>query len=207
MEEKQEKEKGVAHIPSTILTVEYIDKGESMDAALKSLQERLGRFEEQLGSLQTAQQELISVMNQQAREIQGFIESINRRVDSLYRKVSAGRATPAVSSDNVEHEEPAEETPAQVPPTDDPESENAWRIACVMVDDLEAYHPDKVREGVLYDNFYEVLEQPIEQARNTYQERVPPRVLEQFDFFALALEDLIARKREELAQEELPEGQ
>ena len=70
-----------------------------------------------------------------------------------------------------------------------------------MASDLEAYHCDSVREGVLYGNLLELLKDSIAEARRTYEQRVPARVAEGFDYLTLALEELTARKKKEMADE------
>jgi hypothetical protein len=84
---------------------------------------------------------------------------------------------------------------------DDPDHQNAWRIARVLAADLEAYHEEAVREGVLYGTFYSVLREPIDKARQTYEQRVSQDIVEDYDYFSKALDELIARKRVELEEE------
>ena len=85
---------------------------------------------------------------------------------------------------------------------EDAAHQQAWRIARVMASDLDAYYPEMVREGVVYGNFLELLKDPIEQARRTYQQRVPEELADAVDYLALALNELIATKRRELAEED-----
>ena len=84
---------------------------------------------------------------------------------------------------------------------EDRDHQNAWRIARVLAADLEAYHEDAVKEGVLYGTFYKLLREPIEKARATYEQRATPNIVENYDYFARAIDELIVRKRMELEQE------
>lgn len=206
-------DQGVAQIPSTLLTVEYVDDSEGMDAALKEMSERLHKVEEQAAAMQETQVRLVAVVNQQAKDIGRVVESLGRRIDRLYKRVSAGEARPTQPE-----EQPAEAEQvaagAQAAATfpmgssalspevaANPEHQNAWRIARVLAADLEAYHEEAVREGVLYGTFYSVLREPIEVARKAYEQRVTPEIVEGYDYFAKALDELIARKRVELEEE------
>jgi hypothetical protein len=200
-------QQGVAHIPSTVLTVEYLDSSDGMDAALKDIGERVQKMETTLGTMQGIQSQLISAVNQQARELGKLIESVGRRVDKLYRRMSGREALPSMQTTfaaPVDEEAPAmaQHTALAKEVADDPTHQNAWRIARVLAADLEAYHEDAVREGVLYGTFYKLLREPIEKARHAYEERVPEEIVENYDYFSKALDELIARKRMELEEGE-----
>ncbi|MGD2175632.1 MAG: hypothetical protein PVJ27_09530 [Candidatus Brocadiaceae bacterium] len=205
---------GVAHVPATVLTVEYLDDGEGMDAILKDMDERLSKMEEQVSTMQHTQAQLIGAVNQQAKDIGKCVEAIGRRIDKLYRKVTGGEVThqgpgsrPAAEQDEREPDRqmaagapgPPEGLAPEV--AEDPEHQNAWRIARVLAADLEAYHEEAVKEGVLYGTFYKLLREPVEKARKTYEERVPAEIVENYDYFSRALDELIVRKRMELEDE------
>jgi hypothetical protein len=216
-------ERGIAQIPSTVLTVEYIDDSEGMDAALTELSERLRRVEEQAVALQQTQGRLVAAVNQQAKDIGRILESLSRRIDRLYRRVGGGgstTATPASPAASRQAPQPttdestdevtevtegmsAHGSVAGLAPdvADNPEHQNAWRVARVLAADLEGYHEEAVREGVLYGTFYSVLREPIEKARQTYEERVSREIVEECDYFSRALDELVIRKRMELEEE------
>jgi hypothetical protein len=153
--------------------------------------------------MQETSVELVSVINQQAKDLSHFIESINRRLDRIFREMSSGTARAAAPSEDalLDSAEPAKEFQIPEQFAQDPAHQKAWRIARVMASDLEAYYGDKVREGVLYDNFAELLKDPIAENRRTYEQRVSPKVVSEFDYFALALEELVGRKKAEIAKE------
>ncbi len=208
------RKEGIAQIPSTMLTVEYVDDSEGMDAALKDIAERLGQVEQHLSSVQETQSRLVSAVNQQAKDIGRIVESLSRRIDRLYRRVSGGESAPSLAEAGPDEEAAAEREPmeARAPlatasaglapdVADDPDHQNAWRIARVLAADLEAYHEEAVREGVLYGTFYSVLREPMEKARQTYDQRVSPEIVEGYDYFSKAIDELIARKRVELEAE------
>jgi hypothetical protein len=199
-------EQGVAQIPSTFLTVEYVDDSEGMDAALRDMSERLQKMEQQVTTMQETQVRLVAAVNQQAKDIGKVVESLGRRIDRVYRRVTGGE----VSRHGAASEQPAEEAAvpgggagAALAPevADNPEHQSAWRTARVLAADLEAYHEEAVREGVLYGTFYSVLREPIEKARKAYEQRVSREIVEGYDYFSKALDELIARKRIELEEE------
>ena len=207
-------QQGVAHVPATLLTVEYVDDSEGMDAALRDMDGRLQKVEESVDTMQRTQSQLIAAVNQQAKDIAKCVEAIGRRIDKLYKRVSGGEITgyrkagqvedASVEEVRIEAQQPTAQMPVEGPApevADDPAHQNAWRVARVLVADLEGYHEDAVREGVLYGTFYKLLREPIEKARKTYEERVEPQIVENYDYFSRALDELIVRKRMELEDE------
>jgi hypothetical protein len=213
-------ERGIAQIPSTVLTVEYIDDSEGMDAALSELSDRLRRVEEQAVALQQTQGRLVAAVNQQAKDIGRILESLSRRIDRLYKRVGGPVAGAAPAAEVRSAPQPPSDEPGDevtevtegisargsvvgLSPevADNPEHQNAWRVARVLAADLEGYHEEAVREGVLYGTFYSVLREPIEKARQTYEERVSREIAEECDYFSKALDELVIRKRMELEEE------
>jgi uncharacterized coiled-coil protein SlyX len=205
-------DQGVAQVPATLLTVEYVDDSEGMDAAIKEMSDRLRKLEEQSAAMLETQTRLVAALNQQAKDIGKMVESLGRRIDRLYRRVSGGEVVAARQEEQAPAEEP-EEAAADTGQVsgmaamglspevaDKPEHQNAWRVARVLAADLEAYHEEAVREGVLYGTFYSVLREPIESARKAYEQRVSREIVDGYDYFSKALDELIARKRIELEE-------
>jgi len=203
---------GIAHIPATVLTVEYVDDSEGMDSALQAVNDHLRKLEQQVGAIEESQTRMVVAINQQAKDIVKAVESIGRRIDRLYARISESLAGEegevATMLEDAEEPPSLEETPIG-PVTgglpdevaDDPDHQNAWRIARVLAADLEAYHEDAVKEGIIYGTFYQVLREPIEKARGTYEQRVSQEIAENYDYFSKALDELIARKSMELKEE------
>jgi uncharacterized coiled-coil protein SlyX len=204
-------QEGTAHIPATLLTVEYVDESEGMDAALRNMEQRLQRLEETMSQMQETQSQLITAVNQQAQDIGRMVDSVRRRIDKMYRRLTGGEISYHGAAGPETPEEQPEESqstmldlgsPTLAPEVaDDPDHQNAWRIARVLAADLEAYHEDDVREGVLYGTFHKLLREPLEKARATYEERVDEEIVENYDYFSKALDELIVRKRMELEEE------
>jgi cell division protein ZapA (FtsZ GTPase activity inhibitor) len=202
---------GIAHIPATVLTVEYVDDSEGMDSALRAVNDHVRKLEQQVGAIEESQTRMVVAINQQAKDIVKAIESIGRRIDRLYTRISellaGAEGEVATMLEDVEAPATAREAaagavggglPADV--ADDPDHQNAWRIARVLAADLEAYHEEAVKEGVIYGTFYRVLKEPIEKARSTYEQRVSKEIAENYDYFSKALDELIARKSMELKE-------
>jgi hypothetical protein len=229
-EQPQAPQQGIAHVPATVLTVEYVNDNDAMNTALKALEQRMQKLEVRINDLQDKQARVIGAVNQQAKDMGHYLESVGRRIDLIFKRVmnaNLGSNHGDQSVATVEIEEASQETvmidmdlkpidpapepePAPAPepanasitlsPTvaDDEEHRNAWRIARVLTADLEAYHEDTVREGVIYGTFYKLLRDPIDKARETYEQRVSDEIVENFDYFSKAIDELIARKRMEL---------
>ncbi len=225
-EQSKAPQQGIAHVPATVLTVEYVDDNDAMDTALKALEQRMQKLEVRINDLQDKQARVIGAVNQQAKDVGRYLESVGRRIDQIFKRVMGaelgsnhgGAAVAPVQIPEGQEEtvmidmdlEPIEPEPepelelastsVALSPTvaDDEEHRNAWRIARVLAADLEAYHEDTVREGVIYGTFYKLLREPIDKARETYEQRVSDEIVENFDYFSKAIDELIARKRMEL---------
>lgn len=196
-----------AQIPSTVLTVEYVDDGEGMEAALGEIAQTLEALQKTTKQVQEFTSRLARAVDQQNRRTNEAIESLRRRMDKLYRHVERiGMETQASAHPvpPMPEEEPVETAnPFGVPAdyADDEAHQRAWQVARVMVGDLEAYHPEDVREGITYGNLREVLGEEIEEAWQTYRERIPQRVRQEVDYLDMALQELVARKTEEMEEE------
>lgn len=200
----RDKEAKVAQIPSTVLTVEYVDDSEGMDAALKEIQQSLKELEETTEQVQQYASRLARAVDQQNRSTNEAIESLRRRLDRLYRKMGSG----AAQKEDVhpppppEGEELAEEgfgVPEEF--SSDQSHQRAWQVAQVMASDLDAYHEEEVKEAVMYGNLEEILEEPIAEARETFEERTPENVRDEVDYFDMALNQLLAQKKREMEEE------
>jgi len=186
---------GKAHIPSTVMTVEYLDDSEGVDSAIQSLAGQMSKIQERLQNLEQAHTEMVSVINRQAKEIRDLAEALTRRMDHLYRAVSVED----LDIEDTEFGGGQESLPEEL--ADDEYHQQAFRVARVLVADLEAYYPSKVREGVLYGNLEDVLSEELAEVRETYEERVPEKIREEFDHLSAALKGLATRVKQELDEE------
>ena len=83
----------------------------------------------------------------------------------------------------------------------DKDHQEAWRTGRILTAELEAYYPEETREGALSGNLHELLDEEIKEARSSYEQTVPERVLQEHDYFSAAIDALIARKKRESAED------
>lgn len=193
-----------AHIPSTLLTVEYVDDSEGMETSLARITELLRELKQQTTRLDRSISRIAQAIDQQNKRSSHAMNALKRRVDELYNKMENAAISSRSDTDTPDDsEEPGAEEGFGVPEQfqGDEAHEHAWQIAQVVVDDLAEYHPEDVEEGVMYDNFREVLEAPIEEARKTYEERTPDTVRQEVDYFDMALRQLKSHKQQELGED------
>jgi len=97
---------------------------------------------------------------------------------------------------------PASQAPASADWTksvpDDPAHQKAARLARTIAADIALYNPDLVERGVRDGNFWELLAKDIDDGQKHYQSKVGPEIQAAADYFKLALEDLIAKKKKKL---------
>jgi len=81
---------------------------------------------------------------------------------------------------------------------EDPVHQKAARLARTIAADIALYNPDLVERGVRDGNFWQLLSKDIEDGRKHYESKIDRAVLGETDYFRLALEDLIAKKKKQL---------
>lgn len=84
----------------------------------------------------------------------------------------------------------------------DPDTEEARRLARLVLSDILIYHADKVEEGIRQGTFFELLDREIGDGRMYYESKVPDRVRRGGDHFNQVLEQFVEMKREELEAQE-----
>lgn len=75
---------------------------------------------------------------------------------------------------------------------DDPE--RARRKARAIASDVAIYNPEKVKEGIINDNIFDVLAEEIEEGRELYLASVSPEIIEKYNFYDLALVDVLIKQ-------------
>ena len=90
-EQPQAPQQGIAHVPATVLTVEYVDDNDAMDTALKALEQRMQKLEARINDLQDKQARVIGAVNQQAKDVGHYLESVGRRIDQIFKRVMNAR--------------------------------------------------------------------------------------------------------------------
>lgn len=198
-----------AQVPSTVLTVEYVDDTEGIETYLKDIVMSLESLQEQTEQVEQYVSRLARAMNQQKKRHEKSMQALRRRIDRLYSQLENMPQQPAAGEEIEPPPAEEEEGPAPedfgVPEefSNDDAHHRAWQVAEVMASDLEVYHEDELEEGVRYGNLEDILEEPIAEARETYQDRTPERVREEVDYFDMALRKLVAQKKREMNQEEV----
>jgi hypothetical protein len=81
---------------------------------------------------------------------------------------------------------------------DNPAHQKAARLARTIAADIALYNPELVEKGVREGNFFKLLAKDIEDGRKHYESKVGPEIMALSDYFQLALEDLIAKKKKKL---------
>ena len=78
------------------------------------------------------------------------------------------------------------------------EYDEARRLARLILSDIIIYHAAKVEQGIRDDNFFDVLRTEIDEGRQYYDSRVPPRVRRDTEIYTETLQQFVQMKREEL---------
>ena len=81
---------------------------------------------------------------------------------------------------------------------DDQAHQKAARLARTIAADIALYNPELVERGVRDGNFYELLAKDIDDGRKHYLSKVSEEIKSGSDYFKLALEDLITKKKKKL---------
>jgi response regulator RpfG family c-di-GMP phosphodiesterase len=78
------------------------------------------------------------------------------------------------------------------------EYDEARRLARLILSDIIIYHAAKVEQGIRDNNFFDLLKGEIEEGRQYYDSRVPPRVRRDTEIYTETLQQFVQMKREEL---------
>jgi len=79
-----------------------------------------------------------------------------------------------------------------------PEHQKAARLARTIVADIALYNPDLVERGVREGNLAQLLQKDLEDGKKHFESKVGPEIMAVADYFQMALDDLIAKKRKKL---------
>jgi len=81
---------------------------------------------------------------------------------------------------------------------DDPAHQKAARLARTIVADIALYNPEEVNRGIKAGNLRQLLAKDLEDGKKHYKTKVSPEIQAQVDYFEVAIEGLISRKKKEL---------
>lgn len=72
--------------------------------------------------------------------------------------------------------------------------EAARRLARAIASDLSLYNEEKITQGIMEDNLFDVLAEEIEEGRQLYKSRVSPELFNK-NFYGRAIVDILVRSK------------
>lgn len=75
--------------------------------------------------------------------------------------------------------------------------ERGKRLARAVASDIAIYNEDKIIEGLMNDNVFDLLSEEIEKQRELYKSRVTPEVYQK-NFFDQAIVDVLLKRKAHL---------
>ena len=72
--------------------------------------------------------------------------------------------------------------------------EAARRLARAIASDLSLYNEEKINNGIIEDNLFEVLAEEIEEGRQLYKSRVAEALVEK-NYYGRAIVDILVRSK------------
>ena len=73
--------------------------------------------------------------------------------------------------------------------------EAAVRLARAIASDISLYNEDKIIEGLVNDNLFDLLSSEIEEGLNLYESRVSPELAGSSNFFYRAVVDILIKNK------------
>lgn len=74
-------------------------------------------------------------------------------------------------------------------------AEQATRLARAICSDVSLYNEEKIVRGIEQDNFFEALEEELEEGRELYRSRVSPDLYARTNFYDRAIVDVILKPK------------
>jgi spore germination protein GerM len=71
----------------------------------------------------------------------------------------------------------------------------ARRLARAIASDVSLYNEEKIIQGILNDNLFEVMSAEIEEGRELYKSRVSPELYESTNFYDRAIVDILVKSK------------
>jgi hypothetical protein len=76
---------------------------------------------------------------------------------------------------------------------DNPEA--ARRLARAIASDVSLYNEEKIIQGILNDNLFDVMSGEIEEGRELYKSRVSPELYSNTNFYDRAIVDILVKSK------------
>jgi spore germination protein GerM len=71
----------------------------------------------------------------------------------------------------------------------------ARRLARAIASDVSLYNEEKIIQGILNDNLFEVMSAEIEEGRELYKSRVSPELYGSTNFYDRAIVDILVKSK------------
>lgn len=136
--------------------------------------------------------------------LNSFMETTGKKLDESEAMAKAQNEqviekVTALLRQTVRKPDQSKEGPIRQQPSVSPMHEKAKRLARLIVSDIVLYNQAAVEESIRNGNFFEVMSQDIQEARNLYISRVPEETRKETNYLDDAFNDLIDRKKRELS--------
>jgi hypothetical protein len=73
--------------------------------------------------------------------------------------------------------------------------EAAMRLARAIASDISLYNEEKIIQGIVHDNLFDVMSSEIEEGLNLYRSRVTPELFETSNFYYRAIVDIVVKTK------------
>ena len=71
----------------------------------------------------------------------------------------------------------------------------ARRLARAIASDVSLYNEEKIIQGILNDNLFDVMSSEIEEGRELYRSRVSPDLFQNTNFYDRAIVDILVKSK------------
>lgn len=72
--------------------------------------------------------------------------------------------------------------------------EAAMRLARAIASDILLYNEEKIIQGIVHDNLFDLLAKELEEGLNLYRSRIVPDLFEKTNFFYRAIIDVLVKR-------------
>lgn len=73
--------------------------------------------------------------------------------------------------------------------------EAAMRLARAIASDISLYNEEKIIQGIVHDNLFDVMHGEIDEGLNLYRSRVSPDLFETSNFYYRAIVDILVKSK------------
>jgi len=73
--------------------------------------------------------------------------------------------------------------------------EAAMRLARAIASDISLYNEEKIIQGIVHDNLFDVMADEIDEGLNLYKSRVTSELFEQSNYYYRAVVDIVVKSK------------